>query len=143
MPHLPLTRAKPLVLYRLIQDIPHRGMLVFASSLEHTHRFAALSINGGLNFLTDSVCSWRAWVCRKLPRSPRRPTIVASFFTECVVLWGFSSSSSLVQFKSHKVKVLVCSDILSRGIDFEGVDVVVNYDIPSTVKSYVHRLERL
>ncbi len=35
--------------------------------------------------------------------------------------------------------MLVCTDILARGVDVEGVDAVVNYTLPESIKSYVHR----
>ena len=45
-------------------------------------------------------------------------------------------------FKSRKVRVLVGTDILSRGIDIDGIDLVVNYDIPSNPDDYIHRIGR-
>lgn len=37
------------------------------------------------------------------------------------------------------VRVIVCSDGMARGMDLEGVGLVVNYDVPSHAKTYVHR----
>ena len=45
-------------------------------------------------------------------------------------------------FKSGKVKVLVGTDVLSRGIDVEGVSLVVNYDAPHDPEDYIHRIGR-
>ncbi|MBI1888719.1 MAG: DEAD/DEAH box helicase [Candidatus Spechtbacteria bacterium] len=45
-------------------------------------------------------------------------------------------------FKSGKYRVLVATDIASRGIDVVGIEVVVNYDLPSTSHDYVHRIGR-
>ena len=46
------------------------------------------------------------------------------------------------QFKGKKVRILIGTDILSRGIDVEGIDLVVNYDVPPDPEDYVHRIGR-
>ncbi|GAA4464704.1 DEAD/DEAH box helicase [Nemorincola caseinilytica] len=48
----------------------------------------------------------------------------------------------LLDFKSHKLKILVATDILSRGIDIEDIDLVINYDVPHDGEDYVHRIGR-
>ena len=48
----------------------------------------------------------------------------------------------LLDFKNKKVHILVATDILSRGIDIKGIDIVLNYDIPSDAEDYVHRIGR-
>ncbi|MFA5355144.1 MAG: DEAD/DEAH box helicase [Candidatus Paceibacterota bacterium] len=45
-------------------------------------------------------------------------------------------------FKSGKYKVLVATDIMARGIDVAGIEVVINYDLPSQAEDYVHRIGR-
>lgn len=45
-------------------------------------------------------------------------------------------------FKNRKVNVLVATDILSRGIDVEDIDLVINYDVPQDAEDYVHRIGR-
>jgi ATP-dependent RNA helicase RhlE len=45
-------------------------------------------------------------------------------------------------FKSGKYRVLVATDIASRGIDVRGIELVLNYDLPSTSDDYVHRIGR-
>lgn len=46
------------------------------------------------------------------------------------------------KFKSKRLQVLVGTDVLSRGIDVEGIDLVVNYDVPPDPEDYVHRIGR-
>jgi len=48
----------------------------------------------------------------------------------------------LLDFKNKKVKILVATDILSRGIDIEDIDLVINYDVPHDGEDYVHRIGR-
>lgn len=45
-------------------------------------------------------------------------------------------------FKNGKYRVLIATDIAARGIDVKGIEVVVNYDLPSTAEDYVHRIGR-
>lgn len=48
----------------------------------------------------------------------------------------------LEDFKEHRFKVLVATDVASRGLHIEDVQLVVNYDIPQDPESYVHRIGR-
>jgi ATP-dependent RNA helicase RhlE len=45
-------------------------------------------------------------------------------------------------FKSGKYRVLVATDIAARGIDVVGIELVLNYDLPSQTEDYVHRIGR-
>ena len=49
---------------------------------------------------------------------------------------------ALEGFRAGKVRVLVATDIASRGIDVEGISHVVNYDLPDVPETYVHRIGR-
>jgi ATP-dependent RNA helicase RhlE len=49
---------------------------------------------------------------------------------------------ALAGFKSGDIRVLVATDIASRGIDVDGVSHVFNYDLPNISESYVHRIGR-
>jgi len=46
------------------------------------------------------------------------------------------------QFRLGKIWVLVCTDLMARGIDFKKVNCVINYDFPQTTISYIHRIGR-
>ncbi|KAJ3193598.1 RNA-dependent ATPase rok1 [Irineochytrium annulatum] len=45
-------------------------------------------------------------------------------------------------FRSGKTWVLIATDLMARGIDFKGVALVINYDFPQSVQSYIHRIGR-
>jgi superfamily II DNA/RNA helicase len=46
------------------------------------------------------------------------------------------------KFKNRHFQVLVATNIVSRGIDIEDIDLVVNFDVPSDPEDYVHRIGR-
>ena len=48
----------------------------------------------------------------------------------------------LLDFRNKKLKILVATDILSRGIDIEDIDLVINYDTPNDGEDYIHRIGR-
>eukprot|EP00439_Symbiodinium_sp_Y106_P023200 s2865_g2.t2 len=48
----------------------------------------------------------------------------------------------LKRFRQGKVKCLVCSDVVARGIDIPAVSAVVNYTAPSHLQTYIHRVGR-
>ncbi|AEV32092.1 DNA/RNA helicase, superfamily II [Owenweeksia hongkongensis DSM 17368] len=50
--------------------------------------------------------------------------------------------ASLEQFKASKLRVLVATDLLSRGIDIEFLPYVINYELPRSPKDFVHRIGR-
>ncbi|KAL5369828.1 eIF4a-1-like RNA SFII helicase Dbp6p [Cryptosporidium parvum] len=46
------------------------------------------------------------------------------------------------KFNNNEFNILVCSDILARGIDISDIDIVINYDVPNNIKTYIHRAGR-
>lgn len=48
----------------------------------------------------------------------------------------------LMQFRSRNTRVLVATDVLSRGIDIKEINLVVNFDVPGDAEDYVHRIGR-
>jgi len=45
-------------------------------------------------------------------------------------------------FRAGQIWVLICTELMGRGIDFKGVNLVVNYDFPPSTVSYIHRIGR-
>ncbi len=45
-------------------------------------------------------------------------------------------------FKNRQLRILVGTDILSRGIDVEGISLVINFDVPGDAEDYIHRIGR-
>ena len=48
----------------------------------------------------------------------------------------------LQDFRNKKIKILVATDILSRGIDIEEIELVINFDVPNDGEDYIHRIGR-
>ncbi len=66
-----------------------------------------------------------------------------------IIAEGFHSDLEQVQredimqrFKARRIRVLVGTDVISRGIDIVGISLVVNYDVPPDPEDYVHRIGR-
>ncbi len=46
------------------------------------------------------------------------------------------------EFRNGESRILISTDLLSRGIDVQQVSVVINYDVPSSIDNYIHRIGR-
>ena len=58
---------------------------------------------------------------------------------------GFEQSERetvLLNFRNGIHKILIATDIVSRGIDIDDIDLIINYDIPAEAEDYVHRVGR-
>jgi ATP-dependent RNA helicase DeaD len=53
-----------------------------------------------------------------------------------------SRDGVMIAFKDHRVRLLVATDIAARGLDVEHVTHVINFDVPNSSESYVHRIGR-
>jgi translation initiation factor 4A len=51
-------------------------------------------------------------------------------------------NSILKEFRNGKTRILICTDLLARGIDVHQVSLVINYDLPVHIEDYVHRIGR-
>lgn len=110
------SKLKPLYLVALLQDLSGEKSIVFTSSVESTHRLSKL-----LNLFGELPCKIREY---------------SSFQHQSV------RSKRLKAFREGKIEVLIASDAMTRGMDVEGVKNVINYDMPSYVKAFVHRAGR-
>lgn len=48
----------------------------------------------------------------------------------------------MLNFRNRKLQVLIGTDVISRGIDIEGISLVINFDAPSDAEDYIHRIGR-
>jgi ATP-dependent RNA helicase RhlE len=65
---------------------------------------------------------------------------------EAMALHGDKSQGARIEalnkFKKGKLRVLVATDLVSRGIDIQFLPHVINYDLPRSPKDYIHRIGR-
>lgn len=116
---------KPLVLLSLLFDrlkVEKNIIVVFTASLDSTHRLARL-----LQLLWSALGHDEHTVGEF--SSSLKQTERASLMKRCID-------------PEDSLSVVVCSDGMSRGMDIESVGTVINYDVPSLAKTYVHRCGR-
>ncbi|RWS04637.1 putative ATP-dependent RNA helicase DDX52-like protein, partial [Dinothrombium tinctorium] len=46
------------------------------------------------------------------------------------------------RFRAGKIWFLICTELMGRGIDFKGVNILINYDLPKSATAYIHRIGR-
>lgn len=65
---------------------------------------------------------------------------------DCVVLHSLIRQkerlAALAKFKSNQVRILIATDVASRGLDIPTVDLIINHNIPNKPKNYIHRVGR-
>ncbi|MCJ1409743.1 ATP-dependent RNA helicase ddx51 [Ptychographa xylographoides] len=96
---------------------PIHGTLIFTNNNENALRLARL-----LSLLRPSLAPQIGSLTKSTATSTGRKTLAA--------------------FRNHKLSILVASDRASRGLDIQDLAQVVNYDMPTTLTSYVHRVGR-
>jgi superfamily II DNA/RNA helicase len=102
----------PLVQY-LLKDTQNRSILIFCSTKSSTKQ---------LNFSLRKLGLNSGEIHSDMDQ-PARETV-------------------LNQFRSRSLSILVATDVLSRGIDIEDIDMVVNFDVPHAGEDYIHRIGR-
>ncbi|KAG8515031.1 ATP-dependent RNA helicase DDX51 [Galemys pyrenaicus] len=107
-------RFKPLVILHLILEMNFSRVLCFTNSRENSHRlFLLVQAFGGVS--------------------------VAEFSSR----YGPGQRKAILkQFEQGKIQLLISTDAVARGIDVQGVQLVVNYDAPQYLRTYVHRALR-
>lgn len=51
-------------------------------------------------------------------------------------------TSTIEQFRKERFDILVATDVVARGIDIDGIDLVVNFELPQDIEYYIHRIGR-
>lgn len=76
------------------------------------------------------------WLCRVLEKEGQPVTNMHSDRTQS------ERTKALAGFRTGEHRILVATDIASRGIDIPSIEHIVNFDIPQTVEEYIHRAGR-
>ena len=100
------------LLKNILKNGSYSSILIFASTKEHV---------------------------KKLYNELKRGMNIKSFHSD---LEQAEREDILREFKSRQLPVIVGTDVLSRGIDVEGIDLVMNYDVPPDPEDYIHRIGR-
>jgi len=106
-------KYKEVYLVHLLNEMSGNSMMVFCSTCAATQTMALLLRN--LGFLAIPLHG-------QMPQNKRL--------------------AALNKFKAKNRSILISTDVASRGLDIPHVDVVVNYDIPTHSKDYIHRVGR-
>ncbi len=77
---------------------------------------------------------------RRLERELRREGLKCKAFSSD--LEQEERTALMQDFKARKLPILIGTDVLSRGIDIDGIELVLNYDVPPDPEDYVHRIGR-
>ncbi|XP_042528490.1 ATP-dependent RNA helicase DDX51 [Dipodomys spectabilis] len=106
--------SKPLTVLHLVLRTDVSRTLCFTNSRENAHRlFLLVQAFGGVSVAEFSSC------------------------------YGPSQRKKILkQFEQGKIQLLISTDATARGIDVQGVELVVNYDAPQYLRTYVHRVGR-
>ena len=50
---------------------------------------------------------------------------------------------TMKDFRDRFLRILISTDIISRGIDIQQVEIVINFDVPRHIETYIHRIGRV
>ncbi|CAG8482841.1 12832_t:CDS:10 [Funneliformis caledonium] len=124
---------KPLIVLHLLYNLHIKSALCFTKSVDSAHRLAKLiqlfensnakeSIQENDNMIVSIGSIIAAEYSSDLTKDERK--------------------NILNKFKRGDIRLLICSDLIARGMDLDRVDTVINYDNPIYMKKYVHRVGR-
>ncbi|KAJ7039617.1 DEAD-domain-containing protein [Mycena alexandri] len=117
---------KPLVFFHLVYEHNVTNALVFTKSAESTARLVRL-----FDFFDAA---------RRVGSGGAPSAFVARAYSSD--LSASERKLILDRFRAKEIQILVCSDLISRGIDISHVSHVVSYDVPVDMRKYVHRVGR-
>ena len=118
----------PDVVQRAIEvDVPQRTQLL--RNLIEFHAWTRVLVFVATKYATEHVAE-------KLRRAGIAATALHGELSQG------ARSGALADFKASRVRVLVATDVASRGLDIELLPVVVNYDLPRSPVDYQHRIGR-
>ncbi|RPD61095.1 DEAD-domain-containing protein [Lentinus tigrinus ALCF2SS1-7] len=118
---------KPLMFFHLVHAHKVTNALVFTKSAESTARLVRL-----LEFFEAALQNSQS--------QDKGKVIAARAYSSDLA--PSERKAILEQFKNQEINILVCSDLISRGIDISHVSHVVSYDVPVDFRKYVHRVGR-
>ncbi|KDN48629.1 hypothetical protein RSAG8_02616, partial [Rhizoctonia solani AG-8 WAC10335] len=116
---------KPLILFHLVHTHGVRNALIFTKSAESTTRLVQL-----FEFFEAA---------RNKDSGETKSVTMQAYSSD---LSTQERKSVIERFKEGRIDLLVCSDLVARGVDISHVAHVVSYDVPVDMRKYVHRVGR-
>ncbi|KAL5525610.1 hypothetical protein ACEPAG_6946 [Sanghuangporus baumii] len=123
------TSRKPLILFHLVHKRDVTNALVFTKSAESTARLVKL-----FEYFEEAYFG-----SLEIQSTERRRIIAQAYSSD---LPPGERKNILERFKKQEIDILVCSDLVARGLDIQHVAHVVSYDAPVDIRKYVHRAGR-
>ncbi|GAA5838237.1 hypothetical protein JCM3766R1_001870 [Sporobolomyces carnicolor] len=117
---------KPLYLFHLLHTLEITSALCFTKSVESATRLTKL-----VEFFEAAHSAQHGAEAKKV--------VVKAYSSE---LAPGERAKVLKDFKAGEIQMLICSDLISRGIDLANVSHVISYDVPTDMRKYVHRVGR-
>ncbi|CAF0757410.1 unnamed protein product [Adineta ricciae] len=109
---------KPLIVAYLIQqELQTEKIMIFVHSKKDVDRLCSL-----LKLLLPNHTRKVNYISRNLPSN--------------------KIQTRLTMFQQGQIQILVCSDVLARGIDIPNINCVILYDLPKNIRTYTHRIGR-
>ncbi|XP_055624792.1 probable ATP-dependent RNA helicase Dbp73D [Toxorhynchites rutilus septentrionalis] len=109
-------KIKPLTLFALLKENNYKRFLCFTNSIDASHRLSFV-----LQKMFGSDLIIEEWSSSLTPTARK---------------------NVLSRFMLGKVNGIICTDALARGIDIDDIDVVISYDAPRHINTYIHRIGR-
>ncbi|KAI1401468.1 P-loop containing nucleoside triphosphate hydrolase protein [Hypoxylon fuscum] len=136
--------AVPSINHKLIYTATEQGKLFALRQLLHPKSSDTSMPTMKLPFLVFTQTIERATALHDeikfdLPAEAGGSTRIAALHSS---LSDSARSNIVTRFRAGEIWVLITTDLLMRGIDFRGVNGVINYDIPTSTAAYVHRVGR-
>ncbi|GAA5987439.1 hypothetical protein JCM5350_002762 [Sporobolomyces pararoseus] len=119
---------KPLYLFHLLHTLSITSALCFTKSVESATRLAKL-----VEFFEEASQQ------SDDGGGEKKRVVVKAYSSE---LAPGERKKVLKDFKAGEIQMLICSDLISRGIDISNVSHVISYDVPTDMRKYVHRVGR-
>ncbi|KAI7955720.1 hypothetical protein MJO29_007119 [Puccinia striiformis f. sp. tritici] len=147
------TDLKPLVFFKIVESHRIEKALCFCKSIEGARRLTSLcrlmvdqfqsTSATNISLSRDGDLDGKSDVSTLGNHQPE-PDFSKLFKVECFSsdLTPSQRKKILSKFQAGEINMLICSDIIARGIDIIGVENVINYDSPIDIKKYVHRVGR-
>ncbi|KAL8759529.1 MAG: hypothetical protein Q9184_003589 [Pyrenodesmia sp. 2 TL-2023] len=137
--------ATPNIVHRLVYAATEQGKLMAIRQM--IHPTLKTGSNGPLlqpPFLVFTQTIPRAVALHsellyEIPTEAGGSSRIAVFHSD---LSDSTRSAIMARFRKGEIWILITTDLLARGIDFRGINGIVNYDIPNTSGIYVHRVGR-